>query len=75
MSETTTDTPKITKNEGVLDLAAIRSALLTEENCSSTNFDTSFPSVRDSDSSVSSGKTFWSWSRGNVQDFRRAAFE
>ena len=43
--------PKITQNEGVIDLAAVRSALLTEENCSSAKLDT-FPPVRDSDSLV-----------------------
>ena len=53
IESTATETPKITQNEGVIDLVAIRSALLTEENCSFAKFDT-FPPVRDSDSSVGS---------------------
>ena len=52
----TTETPKITQNEGVKDLVAIRSALLTLGNCSSAKFDT-FPPVRDSDSSVVSNSS------------------
>ena len=44
IESTTTETPKITQNEGVIDLAVIRTALLTEENCSSAKFDT-FPLV------------------------------
>ena len=51
IESTTTETRKITQNEGVIDLAAIRSALETEENCSSAKLDL-FPPVRDSDSSV-----------------------
>ena len=51
IDSTTTESPKITQNKGVIDLVAIRSALLKEENCSSAEFDT-FPPVRDSDSSV-----------------------
>ena len=50
------ETPKITQNEGVKDLAAIKSGLLTEENCSSVKFDT-FPPMRDSDSLVVSNSS------------------
>ena len=38
------ETPKITQNKGVIDLAAVRSALLTQENCSSAKFDAFTPS-------------------------------
>ena len=48
---TTTKTPKKTQNEGAIDLAAIRSALLAEENCNSAKFDI-FPPVRASNSSM-----------------------
>ena len=51
IESTTTETPKITQNEGVIDLVAIRSELLTEENCGSAKIDTFLP-VRDSDSPV-----------------------
>ena len=39
----TTEILQVTQNEGIIfDLAAIRSVLLTDENCSSTKFET-FP--------------------------------
>ena len=52
----TTETPKITQNEDVIDLAAIRSTLSMDEICRSAKFDT-FPLVRDSDSSVVSNSS------------------
>ena len=56
IESTTTETPKITQNEDVIDLAAIRSTLSMDEICSSAKFDT-FPLVRDSDSSVVSNSS------------------
>ena len=56
IESTTTETPKITQNEDVIDLAAIRSTLSMDEICSSAKFD-SFPLVRDSDSSVVSNSS------------------
>ena len=51
IESTTMETPKITQNEGVIDLAEIRSASVTKKNCSSAKFDT-FPPERDLDSMV-----------------------
>ena len=59
IESTTTETPKITQNEDVIDLAAIRSTLSMDEICSSAKFDT-FPLVRDSDSSVVSNSSSFS---------------
>ena len=56
IESTTTETPNITQTEGVVELGAIRSVLLMEENCSCAKFNT-FPTARDSDSSVVSNSS------------------